>query len=433
MSFATKVDLITLGDELLLGIRENGHLHYIGAALSGHGMLLRRNVTCRDTAEDIRETFLPSWENSDIVITTGGLGPTSDDNTREVISELLGLKLVFDPQIMADIQARFDRLGRAMSQNNLKQCYLPEGAERISNPYGTAPGIYLEKDGKRLFMLPGPSNELRPMVEEHVIPRLCKDGYCNMDQAYLQLRTIGVGESALDEKLTPVFAQYPGLGVAYCAHQGFVDVRLSALDDRLNEAYITTVGEECRVLLGEDFVCYGDEPLAKVIFNHLRADERTLAVAESCTGGLLANAFTDIPGASKVFTGGIVCYNNHAKAELLGVPQEILLQHGAVSAETAVAMATGVAERLSTDYALSVTGFAGPSGGTPENPVGTIYIGYHSPCGTWCIRMRYPGERTTVKMRAVNRALDVMRRKIQKYKMDDALAAMASASLAKRT
>lgn len=420
-----KVDLITLGDELLLGIRENGHLRYLGEVLGRHGLVLRRNITCRDTAEDIRDTFEASWASADIIITTGGLGPTSDDNTREVIAQCLGLELVFDKQTEADIQARFEKLGRTMSQNNFKQCYLPTGSERLSNPFGTAPGIYLQHKGKHLFMLPGPWQELQPMVEEQVMPRLCRQGFCNSAQAYLQVRTIGVGESALEERMAPIFDKYPGLLLAYCAHQGIVDLRLSGLP----EAEIKAIGDACRDELGPDFACFGDDHLAKIIFDHLRADERMLAVAESCTGGLLANEFTNIPGASKVFAGGVVCYNNEAKMEMLGVPDEIICQHGAVSAETAVAMATGAAERFGADYGLSVTGFAGPSGGTPENPVGTIYIGYHAPCGTWCVRMRYPGERTTVKIRAVNRALDVMRRKLCKYKVEDALAAMLAESV----
>ncbi|WOO41579.1 competence/damage-inducible protein A [Rubellicoccus peritrichatus] len=424
MSSELKVDLITLGDELLLGIRENGHLHFIGQEFGRHGMFLRRNLTCRDTAEEIRESFLSSWNSADIIITTGGLGPTTDDNTREVIAETLGLELVFDESIKNDIQARFDRLGRQMSDNNLKQCYLPKGAEKLPNPFGTAPGIHLKHDGKQLFMLPGPSSELRPMLESEVIPRLCENGFCNINDSYLQLRTIGVGESHLDEMLSPTFARYPELNVAYCAHNGLVDVRLSSVNQAIGEKQINEIAEECREKLGPDFICYGGCSIAKIIFNHLRADEKTLAVAESCTGGLLSNAFTNIPGASKVFAGGVVCYSNDAKMEMLGVPEEILIQHGAVSAETAVAMATGVAERMSTDYALSITGFAGPSGGTPENPVGTIYIGYSCPCGTWCVRMRYPGERVTVKERAVTRALDVMRRKIRKYKVEDALATM---------
>ncbi|WP_309384902.1 CinA family nicotinamide mononucleotide deamidase-related protein [Cerasicoccus frondis] len=421
MSTTTNVDLITLGDELLLGIRENGHLLYIGGELARHGLALRRNVSCRDTREEIIDAFSASWETADILITTGGLGPTSDDNTREVIAEFLGLELDFQPDIEAHIQARFDRIGRVMCENNLKQCYLPRGAEIIPNPHGTAPGIYLQHQGKRLFMLPGPASELRPMFHEQVLPRICDDGFCSLEDAYLQIRTMGVGESALEIKLQPILERRPEIHIAYCAHQGMVDVRLSQEGPDSDFALLRAVGDECREALGHDFVCFGHCPLAKSIFNFLRAHERTLAVAESCTGGLLANAFTDIPGASKVFAGGIVCYSNESKMELLGVPECIILQHGAVSAECAVAMADGAAERLGTDYALSVTGFAGPCGGTPENPVGTVYIGYHSPVGTWCIRMVHPGERGAVKVRAVNRALDIMRRKLHKYNLSEAL------------
>lgn len=421
MSTLTKVDLITLGDELLLGIRENGHLKYIGGELARRGLSLRRNACCRDAREDIIRTFNDAWAHADIVITTGGLGPTSDDNTREVIAECLGRELEFKQEIKDAIQARFDRLGRTMGDNNLKQCYVPRGAEILPNPFGTAPGIYLEQDGKHLFMLPGPSNELRPMFENEVMTRICDRGYCSISDTYLQIRTCGVGESALEERLQPILKANPDIQVAYCAHQGLVDVRLTMETFPIDFERLRAVGDECRTLLGEDFVCFGHCCLAKTIFNFLRAHERTLAVAESCTGGLLANCFTDIPGASKVFAGGVVCYNNDAKMDMLGVPECILNQHGAVSAECAVAMADGAAERFGTDYALAVTGFAGPCGGTPENPVGTIFIGYHSPVGSWCVRMVYPGTRSAVKIRAVVRALDIMRRKLQKYQVEEAL------------
>lgn len=421
MGTTVKVDLITLGDELLLGIRENGHLKHIGAELARHGLSLRRNACCRDTREEIIQAFREAWMTADIIITTGGLGPTSDDNTREVIAHCLGLELDFVPEIEQAIRARFERIGREMSPNNLKQCYVPRGAEILPNPYGTAPGIYLKINDKRLFMLPGPAPELRPMFKEHVLPRICDDGFCSLEDAYLQIRTMGIGESGLETKLSPILEANPDVHVAYCAHQGLVDVRLSLDEHPMDFDRLRAVGDQCRELLGPDFVCFGHCALAKNIFNYLRAHERTLSVAESCTGGLLANAFTDIPGASKVFAGGFVCYSNQSKMEMLGVPEDILIQHGAVSAECAVAMADGAAERLGTDYALAITGFAGPCGGTPDNPVGTIYIGYHSPLGTWCIRMMHPGERTAVKIRAVNRALDIMRRKLHKYNLGEAL------------
>lgn len=423
---AAKVDLITLGDELLIGIRENGHLLHIGGELSRRGLSLRRNYSCRDAREDIWDTFSLAWQGADVVITTGGLGPTSDDNTREVVAEFLGLPLEYHPEVEAHIRARFERLGRIMSQNNFKQCYAPQGATILPNPFGTAPGIFLEKDGKLLFMLPGPASELQPMFAAEVMPRICAAGLCSIEDSYVQLRTSGIGESALEEKIRPILAKFPQVSVAYCAHQGIVDVRLTTDTFPVDFSAVRACADACRVELGEDFVCYGHCDMAKVIFDVLRAREKTLALAESCTGGLLASAFTGICGVSKVFLGGFVCYSNDAKVEMLDVPCCLIQQHGAVSAECAVAMADGAAERLGADYALSVTGFAGPCGGTPENPVGTIYIGYHSPVGSWCVKYVYPGERQTVRELAVNRALDTMRRKLLKYQTQEAIADMLS-------
>ena len=418
-----KLELLNLGNELLIGIRENGHLYYLGDQLSRHGLEIQRNLVIRDHPEDIKRFFRDSWEASDIVITTGGLGPTSDDLTRETIADILGLELNFDPSIQEAIENRFRKMGRAMSDNNLKQCYVPAGAEILPNPYGTAPGIFLRKDDKILIMLPGPGYELIPMWEREVIPRLAAEGIVKRGEAYLQIRTCGVGESALEDKLQPIFDQYEDLRVAYCFHHGLVDLRLSSIPDGLSPSQIEDVGEACRIELGEDFVCYGHQTLAKIVFDMMRATEKTLAIAESCTGGLLSDAFTNISGASKVFAGSVVCYNNDAKIQMLDVPESILNQHGAVSAECAVAMVSGAAERFSSDYALSITGFAGPGGGTPENPVGTIYLGYYSQVGMWSRKLVFPGERLAVKQRAVIAALDWMRRKLIRYRVDDFLAA----------
>lgn len=419
-----KVDLITLGDELLIGIRENGHLLHIGGELSRRGLLLRRNYSCRDGREDILDTFSMAWEGADVVITTGGLGPTSDDNTREVISGFLGLPLEFREEAQAHIRARFERLGRVMTANSMKQCYAPQGATLLPNPHGTALGIFLEKDGKLLFMLPGPVGEMQPMFAKEVMPRICARGLCGQEDSYIQLRTSGIGESALELKIRPILESYPGVTVAYCAHRGIVDVRLSTATSPVDFTLVRACADACRRELGEDFVCYGHCNMAKVVFNYLRANEKTLALAESCTGGLLASAFTGLCGASKVFIGGFVCYSNDAKVEMLDVPECLLQQHGAVSAECAVAMADGAAERLGADYALSVTGFAGPSGGTPENPVGTFYIGYHSPVGSWCVKFIYPGDRQEIRELAVTRALDAMRRKLLRYQTQEAIADM---------
>jgi len=408
-----RYELITLGDELLLGLTANTHLTFIGAALGRQGARLTRNVTITDDAEAIATQFRESWARADVVITTGGLGPTCDDRTREVIAGVLGQELVFEQSIREAIEARFNRLGRTMTENNLKQAYRFSRGEVLSNANGTAPGLWVEQDGRVLVMLPGPPNELNPMLVEQVLPRLARLGLLAEREAYVQIRTAGVGESALEIRLQPVLRPHgEALSIAFCAHAGQVDVRLSSPTGARSLAQLEAVAAECAQLLGEDFMCYGHDSLAKACADLLRAGEHTLAVAETATGGLLANAFTDISGASKFFAGGCVCYSNESKMQLLDVPECLLTQHGAVSAENAVAMAAGVAERLGADFGLAVTGFAGPCGGTKENPVGTIYIALYTPSGVWSRKLSQPGPRPTVKQRAVNGALDWLRREL---------------------
>ena len=407
-----RYELITLGDELLLGLTPNGHLTWIGGQLGRRGILLQRNVTITDEAGAIAAQFRESWARADVIITTGGLGPTCDDRTREVVAEVLGQRLVFDPAIEAQITDRFAKFGRRPTPNNLKQAYTFERGEVLPNPNGTAPGLWAEQDGRVLVMLPGPPNELQPMFAEQVIPRLVARGLLTEGEAYIQIRTAGVGESALETKLQPLFDKFPGLGLAWCAHLGQVDCRLSSPDGRYPMETLQGLAAQCAELLDLDFVCYGHDSLEKVVADELRAQRRTLAVAESCTGGLLSNRFTDLCGASKFFLGGVVSYSNDAKMLLLDCPECMLAQHGAVSAECAVAMAIGVAEQMGADYGLAVTGFAGPAGGNGENPVGTIYLGMHAPGGDWSRKLTYPGPRGAVKERAVTAAIDWLRREI---------------------
>jgi nicotinamide-nucleotide amidase len=214
-------------------------------------------------------------------------------------------------------------------------------------------------------------------------------------------------------KLQAVFDRYGNaLNIAFCAHQGQVDCRLSSPSGQLNEAQLDTIAAECARMLGEDFMCYGDDSMAKVCADLLRAQEKTLAVAEAATGGMLASAFTDICGAAKFFMGGVVCSSNEAKMTLIDCPECMIAQHGAVSAECAVALATGVAETLCADYAIAITGFSGPCGGTKENPIGSIFVALHAPHGVWSKKLSYPGPRKTVKTRTVNLALDWLRREL---------------------
>lgn len=409
----TRFELLTLGDELLLGLTANGHLTFIGAQLGRRGVMLARNVTVTDEADAIVAQFRESWARADVVITTGGLGPTCDDRTRETVGEVLGQKLVRDPVIVQHIADRFARLGRKMTDNNLKQADRFERGEVLPNANGTAPGLWVEQDGKILVMLPGPPNELQPMFTDQVLPRLAQRGLLTEREAYVQIRTSGIGESVLETKLQGIFDRFgSALSIAFCAHAGHVDCRLSSPSGKLTDLDVQEIADECAQLLGEDFVCFGHDSVAKVCADLLRAQEKTIAVAETATGGLLANAFTDICGASKFFAGGCVCYSNESKMQLLEVPECLLSQHGAVSAENAVAMATGAAEKLGADYAIAITGFAGPCGGSKENPVGTIYVALHAPHGMWSKKLSYPGPRTTVKRRAVNAALDWLRREL---------------------
>jgi len=416
-----RFELITLGDELLLGLTANSHLTFVGAQLGRRGVQLARNVTITDEAEAIERQFRESWAGADVVITTGGLGPTCDDRTREVIAAVLGQELVFEPRIEAAIVERFKRFGlNTLPPNNLKQAYRFEGGEFLPNAHGTAPGLWFEQDGRILCMLPGPPNELQPMFTEQVLPRLAERGLLLGSEAYVQLRTAGVGESELESRLQPVFDAHGGaeeggpLNVAFCAHAGQVDCRLSSPSGALTGEALSAVAAECAALLGEDFMCYGDASMAKVCVDLLRAKELRLAVAEAGTGGLLASAFGEICGVAKCFLGAVVCNSNEAKTDLLSCPECLISQHGAVSAECAVALATGVAEHLGADYALSITAFSGAPCCASErgNEVGTIFVGLHAPHGVWAKKLSYPGPRHTIKVRTVNAALDWLRREL---------------------
>ncbi|MFP4283541.1 MAG: CinA family nicotinamide mononucleotide deamidase-related protein [Opitutales bacterium] len=423
MTPARKTELICLGDELLLGLRTNEHLRYLGAQLSAHALPLAASHEVSDARTQIESTFAAAWRRSDLVITTGGLGPTGDDRTRESLAHVLGLELRHDPATEDRLLRFFADRGYSMTENNLRQCLLLEGAEALPNAHGTAPGQWLERDGKLLVMLPGPPRELCPMFEEQVLPRLVAQGWARRDERTVEFRTSGLGESALADRLERLLAgRLEEIDIAYCAHAGFVDVRLHPRHADVHGDVLLEAGRLSEVALGADFVDYGQPDLARLIVRHLRCLGKRLAVAESCTGGLLASRFTDVPGASKVFLGGVVCYRNETKSALLDVPEEILEQHGAVSPETSVAMATGAAERLGADYALSVTGYAGPEGG--REPVGTIYLGYVSPVGVWSRKIVGSGSRLAVKERAVNGALDFMRRKLRKYATQDFLDCM---------
>ncbi|MDQ8204224.1 competence/damage-inducible protein A [Pelagicoccus sp. SDUM812003] len=420
MVSASKIILLTLGEELLLGLTANTHLTYIGEQLRLAGATMHANLTLSDDPADIEEHFKHYWEKSDVLITSGGLGPTVDDRTREVIAECLGEPLVFDPTLMQAIEDRFAALGIELTENNRKQAYRFQNAEALENPNGTAPGIWLEKDGKILVMLPGPPGELRPMFENQVMPRLREKDILGGEQNHIQLRTSGVGESSLETLLQPVFDKREGLQVAYCAHLGMVDFRIGYSDtvDRYDE--LVEIAYECRELLGENFISCGNDSLEKTVANLLKRKKLTLAIAESCTGGMVSDELTNLSGATDFFKGSLIAYTSSSKEELLGVPAEMMQQHGEVSMEVAIAMAVGISEKLESDFALSTTGYLGPNGGNENCPVGTIYLGLHSPRGTWAKKLFFKGTRASIKRRAHAAALDWLRRELlANEKLDD--------------
>lgn len=412
-----EVLVINIGNELLDGLRENGHLLWLGEQLARRGLPITRSVVLRDDAFEISEEIKKSWQNYDLIVTTGGLGPTSDDQTRASIAKVLGLKLQRVESAARNLETLFSKIGRKVSPADLSQCTVLEGGDSLPNPHGTAPGIFYREGRTTLVMLPGPILELHPMYENEVIPRLCSIGCACDGEAYVQVRTFGIGAVPLEKIVRPLIMQ--GMDLTFGTHTGIVDARITSGTSGACSQKLCEVAKSIRDAVGDDFVCTGHSCLASIVVEQLRSMEKTVALAESCTGGLLADSFTDIPGASKVFAGSAVCYSNDAKINILGISECLLAQHGAVSAECAEAMAVAVAEKFGTDYALSVTGFAGPSGGTDENPVGTVFIGYASPTGVWSKKVFMHGDRAQVKLRAVNTALDWMRRQITKYGVED--------------
>lgn len=420
MTVHRKVELIAVGDELLNGVRANSHLVYLGEKLQEQGLSIWRASELRDEPDELSDGLERALQRSSLILVTGGLGPTMDDYTVNATAAALGRNLKHDDDVEASIRAFFKRIGKEPSDNNWKQCKIVEGAEVLPNRNGTAPAQWIDMDGKIIVLLPGPPRELIPIIEEQVVPRLLEMGWTRDVGSPVLIRSIGIGESRVEQLLKPVLSGAENnVRVAYCAHLGYVDIRLHPVEGGWEEAKVRTLGEACRERLGEGFLGYGTPDAATEILKHLRGLNKSLAVAESCTGGLLASRFTDVPGASKVFNGGVVCYRNHVKENLLGIPHCLLEQHGAVSAECAAAMATAVAELLESDYALAITGYAGPDGG--REPAGTVYLGYHSPVGVWSRRIDLPGSRTAVKERAVISALDFIRRKLEKYKIYDLL------------
>lgn len=409
-----KLDVVTIGSELLLGQVVDTNAAELGRALAAAGAEVVRHVTVADRPEAIRAAVAESLERTGFVITTGGLGPTRDDMTKLEVAAIFGKSLKLDPAVLRSLEERFRRLGRPMPAVNRTQAEVPEGATVLPNPRGTAPGLWVEDGaGRVVVMLPGVPSEMRGLLAEEVLPRIAQRSPGTVVRSRT-VRTTGVAESALAERVGAIEEDIAPLTLAYLPSADGVDLRVTAWGLREEEAdrRLSAVATQLRARAGAD--AYGEDgtDLAAVVLDQLRARGARLVVAESCTGGLLGGRITAVPGASDVFIGGIVAYDNVVKSGTLDVSPELLERHGAVSEQVVSAMAQGVQRQFAVDAALAITGIAGPSGGTAEKPVGTVWMAARLGKEARALKRVVPGDRGEIRARAAQGALDLLRRLI---------------------
>lgn len=416
-----RAELIAIGTEILLGHIVNSNTAFLGRALAGQGIGCYHQVTVGDNPERLGEALRLALSRSDLVITCGGLGPTVDDVTLETIAAVAGLPLVLRPSILRKIEGRFCKLGLRMPPSNRRQAMLPEGAQELPNSIGTAPGFLLKLDHvdnciptlescQYLVALPGPPYEMIPIVQKELLPRLRKIA----GGAVIRSRTIkttGLTESEVDKKVADLLKLEGAVTMGIYARPGQVDLRITAGAPRAKEAeqLIASVEKKIRRRLGSLIYGTDDDELENVLGQLLRAKRKTVATAESCTGGLIGHRITEVPGSSDYYAGGVIAYSNTVKQSALGVPATLLRKHGAVSAQSAQAMARGIREKTGASIGLAVTGIAGPGGGTKQKPVGLVYIALADKNGAKSFRHQFSGTRAMVKTKTAQAALNLLR------------------------
>ena len=409
-----KLEVLTIGTELLLGYTVDTNAAELGRALAAAGAEVARRATVPDRPDAIRTAVVEALDRTGFVIATGGLGPTRDDLTKTVVADLMKRRLVLDEELLANIEARFKRMGRPMPAINRTQAEVPEGATVLPNPRGTAPGLWVEDArGRVVVLLPGVPREMRGLLVEQVLPRIVeRQGAARRVVSSRTVRTTGVSESALAERVGPIEPDIAPLTLAYLPSVDGVDLRVTAwdLDPTDAEARLAGAVERLVTAVGEHGYGVDDADLAAVVLDALRRGRHRLGVAESCTGGMIAERVTNIPGASDTFIGGVVAYADVIKTAALKVPLETLEAYGAVSEETVRAMAEGAQRLFSADSSIAVTGIAGPGGGTPEKPVGTVWLAARVHTTTRAIKRVLPGDRDDVRRRAAQASLDLLRR-----------------------
>ena len=411
-----RLELVTIGDELLLGFTIDTNAAFLARALSEVGVEIVRRSTVGDEPERIAQAVRDALDRTGAVITTGGLGPTADDRTRPAIAALFGRALRMDDALMARIAARFKRYGYAsMPASNAVQAMVPDGATVLDNPSGSAPGLWIEDErGRWVAMLPGVPHELRAMATEVVIPMIASRYETNGAVVVSRtVRTTGIGESALAELLGEDGRDtVAGLPLAFLPGWEGVDLRVTSRDLPRDQAAAALDSAESKLRAHADRYVYGRDgaDLAAVVLELCRARGWHIATAESCTGGMLGERVTAVPGSSDVYVGGIVAYDDRVKTSELGVPAALIREHGAVSEPVARAMASGARVVIGTEIGIGITGIAGPTGGTPEKPVGTVWIATDVNGAVRAAGRRYLGDREDVRRRSAQAALDQVRR-----------------------
>ena len=410
---AHTAEILSVGTELLLGNIVNSDARDLSRELAAMGINVHHHSVVGDNPERLKAAVALAKSRADILITTGGLGPTCDDLTKQVLADAFGLKLVFHPECAEGIRSFFARSGREMTENNLQQAWLPEGCTVLDNEWGTAPGCAFEREGCHVVMLPGPPRECLPMFREKAAPWLMK-----LSEGVIHSRTLrifGMGESRVESLLRDRMNELTNPTLAPYAKEGEVELRITAKAASQEEAkaLIAPVEEEVTALLGE--LVYGADvdSLEQVVLALLKEKGLTMGTAESCTGGLIAKRITDLPGSSSAFRGGVVSYTNGVKAGVLGVSPTLLEEHGAVSAPVAKAMAEGARQALGCDLAVSATGVAGPDSDERGNPVGLVYVALAAEEGCWVKELNLSGpkdRRDRVRTMAASSCLDLARR-----------------------
>jgi nicotinamide-nucleotide amidase len=406
-------EIIAIGSELLAPDRTDTNSLWLTDKLNRIGIDVELKTIVGDDDARLEELIKDAVKRSRVVITTGGLGPTEDDITRKVVARALGRRLLLDENVLAEIRTRFQSFGLTMPERNSRQAMVIDGADVLPNPNGTAPGLYLKHQDCAIALLPGPPREMQPMFDNHVQGRL-QELSSDLRFARRILRVAGMGESAVDEKIAPIYTQYenPQTTILFNSSEIELHLRAHARTEAEAESLLDELSLKIEKALGNAVFSFRGESMEEVIGRRLTITGFTVAVAESCTGGLIAQRITSVPGSSAYFIEGVVSYANESKTRLLGVDKKLIRDHGAVSKEVARDMARGVRHRAKTDFGLAVTGIAGPGGGSEDKPVGLVFIALADDAHTEHKRLMLPGDRELIRWRASQAALDMLRRRL---------------------